>query len=100
MFMHGGVLHLAVNMFALNAIGADLEARFGPLRLMFIFFMSGMWGQLLSLIFVPSYVCVGASGAVFGLFGAQWADFLQVRKHAFGHVRFRVLLRKMSHKPV
>ncbi len=68
---HGGLLHLGFNMYALMVIGNPLETAFGKNKLLTIFFFSLFTGSLTSSYFAASYsASVGASGAIFGLFGA------------------------------
>lgn len=68
-FVHGGPLHIALNLLALYGLGRLCEALYGPGRLLFLFLVSGLAGSLLSWLGgVP--MSVGASGAVFGLLGA------------------------------
>ena len=68
---HGGLTHLAFNMFSLLVLGNPLEAAFGKFRFLLIFFISLLTGSLASLYLTMAGVySVGASGAVFGLFGA------------------------------
>lgn len=69
--VHGGFTHLAFNMWALFVLGNPIEQAFGRTRLLTIFFISLVTGSLASLAFNPqNVVSVGASGAIFGLFGA------------------------------
>ena len=70
-FVHGGLTHLFFNMFSLLVLGNPIEEAFGKARFLVIFFTSLLTGSLAS-IYLNSYphVSVGASGAVFGLFGA------------------------------
>lgn len=69
---HAGLLHLGFNMYALMVLGNPLEAAFGAQKLLFVFFFSLLTGSLTSAYFasMTSY-SVGASGAIFGLFGAM-----------------------------
>lgn len=68
---HGGLTHLAFNMFSLLVLGNPLEAAFGKVRFLIIFFISLLTGSLASIYLSQNIVySVGASGAVFGLFGA------------------------------
>ncbi|MDI3270236.1 MAG: rhomboid family intramembrane serine protease [Bacillota bacterium] len=71
-FLHYGVLHLALNTLALWFAGSIVESTFGHLRLLLIFFLAGVGGSLAELLFDPRshLITVGASGAIFGLFGA------------------------------
>lgn len=68
-FLHIGVLHLIVNMYALYVIGPQLENFFGKWKYLCIYFISAISGSLLSITF-STRVSAGASGAIFGLLGA------------------------------
>lgn len=69
MFLHGGLIHIALNMFSLNAIGPLIEKVYGRAKFIFIYMISGIFASLSSFIF--SYqVSIGASGAIFGILGA------------------------------
>jgi rhomboid protease GluP len=68
---HAGLLHLGFNMYSLMVLGNPLEAAFGQQKLLFVFFVSLFTGSLASAYFASIYsYSVGASGAIFGLFGA------------------------------
>jgi rhomboid protease GluP len=68
-FLHGGLLHLLSNTYALYAISYECEMAYGPLAFAVIYLASGAWGNLLSYWFTP-YLSVGASSSIFGLFSA------------------------------
>lgn len=69
--VHGGLMHLGFNMYALLVLGNPLEAAFGRGRFITIFMVSLVTGSLASLLLNPvNQPSVGASGALFGLFGA------------------------------
>lgn len=69
--VHGGLMHLGFNMYALLVLGNPLETAFGRSRFLAIFFISLVTGSLASLYLNPTnQPSVGASGALFGLFGA------------------------------
>jgi membrane associated rhomboid family serine protease len=68
-FLHAGLVHLAFNMLALWSIGAVVERTFGPVRMLAIYGTSLLAGSLVVLIMAPDTPTLGASGAVFGLFG-------------------------------
>jgi rhomboid protease GluP len=71
LFLHFGVLHLLLNMWALWDGGQLVERMFGPLRFAAIYFASGIFGNLLSLVSHHGHaVSGGASGAIFGVYGA------------------------------
>jgi rhomboid protease GluP len=78
MFLHGNLLHLAVNAWALYQLGELFEALLGPVWLLVVYFASGVAGSLASVFFthIPS---VGASGAIFGLMGALISFLLRRR---------------------
>jgi membrane associated rhomboid family serine protease len=68
---HAGLLHLGFNMYSLMVLGNPLEAAFGKNKLFIVFFVSLFTGSLASSYFASVYsYSVGASGAIFGLFGA------------------------------
>src|SRR5690625_3297030 len=69
MFLHIGIFHVMLNMIALYYLGTAVERTFGPVRFFIIYFMSGIGGGLASFAF-NEQVAAGASGALFGLFGA------------------------------
>lgn len=69
MFLHIGFLHLAMNMLALYYLGVAVERIYGSLRFLTIYFLAGIAGSLTSFTFAMN-VSAGASGAIFGLFGA------------------------------
>lgn len=69
MFLHIGFLHLFMNMLAVYYLGAMVERIYGSWRFLIIYFMSGIGGSLASFAFTTN-VSAGASGALFGLFGA------------------------------
>ncbi|MDH6700623.1 membrane associated rhomboid family serine protease [Streptomyces sp. MAA16] len=71
MFLHGSILHILFNMLSLWWIGGPLEAALGRARYLALYFVSGLAGSALTyLIAAPNQPSLGASGAIFGLFGA------------------------------
>ncbi|MEN3041769.1 MAG: rhomboid family intramembrane serine protease [Fervidobacterium sp.] len=70
MFMHGGFLHLALNMYALYILGNYVEGIYGTSRFLVYYFLSGIIGNIATQIFYYDSLSVGASGAIFGLVGA------------------------------
>jgi membrane associated rhomboid family serine protease len=73
-FLHGSVLHIAVNMYSLYALGRFVEAIAGPSRMAVVYAVSLVASGLAVVYFGgASDVTVGASGAIFGLFGALFA---------------------------
>ena len=67
MFIHGNLIHLLFNMYALYIIGPQVESFYGRIKYLAIYFGSGILGALLSDIFLQNSISVGASGAIFGL---------------------------------
>lgn len=70
MFLHAGIVHIGLNMYSLYIVGPRVEDFFGKWKYALIYFISGICGGLLSIGVTPNVVSVGASGAIFGLFGA------------------------------
>lgn len=68
-FLHGGILHLAFNCYALYVIGSQLESYLGKVRYLIVYLFSAVTASLFSMIF-SSNPSIGASGAIFGLMGA------------------------------
>ena len=70
-FLHGGLLHITFNMYALKIIGAEVEYAFGKVKYIIIYLISAIGSSIFSYMFNPASISVGASGAIFGLFGAM-----------------------------
>ncbi len=75
-FIHGGVLHLAINMWCLLNIGPLVERFFGNTATALLYLAAGVGGAIASMATLPVRVSVGASGAIFGLLGALLAFLL------------------------
>ena len=87
-FVHFGLLHLGLNMWALWDVGRLVERPYGPLRFGLLYLGSGLVGNLLSLAVQGNQaVSGGASGAIFGLYGALlvflWRERGQVDRRDF-----------------
>jgi len=82
MFLHGGIAHLMMNTYSLQAVGPDVEGFFGPGRFLATYAMAGVAGNLMSAINSPN-PALGASGAVFGIVGAYYV-FLSRNRRLFG----------------
>jgi rhomboid protease GluP len=72
-FIHGGMIHLAVNMWCLYSIGPLVERLFGNAVFAVIYLAAGIGGAIASMATRPLRPSVGASGAIFGVFGALLA---------------------------
>ena len=73
-FLHGGLLHIGVNMYSLWILGRFIESIAGPVRMLLIYAVSLVVSGLAVVYFsAPDVPTLGASGAIFGLFGALFA---------------------------
>ena len=91
MFMHFGLVHLAVNMWALRDAGRLVERLYGAPRFAAVYFASGLAGNLVSLIAQGDRaVSGGASGAIFGVYGALLV-FLWRERRDIHPIEFRWL---------
>lgn len=72
-FLHGGIVHILFNLFFQCNMGFRIEEIWGVKRLVAIYFLSGIGGNLLSAVCNTNSVSVGASGALFGILGGQLA---------------------------
>ena len=69
-FLHGSILHIGFNMFVLYVVGSAVESFMGPMRYLALYLVSGLAGSAGALVVNPTEVTVGASGAIYGIFGA------------------------------
>jgi membrane associated rhomboid family serine protease len=73
-FLHAGVLHIVLNMFALLVLGPPVEQAIGRVRFLAVYLLSALGGSVFSYLLAPIHQAgLGASGAIFGLFGAWFA---------------------------
>lgn len=83
MFMHYGADHLVNNMLVLYYLGDNLERAVGKIKYLIIYFLSGIAGSVLSVYMMYETgdyaVAVGASGAIFGVFGALFCLVIKCR---------------------
>lgn len=89
MLLHGSLLHIGFNMYALYALGPGLESYYGHRRFLVLYLLAGFAGNVMSFIFSPAN-SLGSSTAIFGLLGAQ-AVFLFQNKTLFGSRAQRAL---------
>ena len=86
-FLHGGLLHIFFNMYLLLLVGSQLEAALGRWRFTALYLVSALGGSAASYLFnPPGYSALGASGAVFGLFGALFVVSRRLNTDATGIV--------------
>jgi rhomboid protease GluP len=89
MFLHGSILHIAFNMYALYVIGPGLERYYGHLHYSILYLIGGFAGNVASFLFTPA-VSLGSSTAIFGLIAAELV-FIFKNRFLFGN-RSRSLL--------
>ena len=100
MFIHGNLIHLLFNLYALYIIGPQVESFYGKIKYLAIYFGSGILGALLSDIFLQNSISVGASGAIFGLlssivyFGYHYRAYLDtvIRSQIMPLIIFNIFL--------
>lgn len=85
-FLHGGLIHLALNMYALFALGPIVERLYGNVSFLWIYLFSALLGSAGSIFWKQDVVSVGASGAVFGVYGALLAYLLAQRGSVPGSI--------------
>lgn len=88
MFLHGGLLHVGLNMFALHQAGQVVERLYGRMGFVVLYGVAGLLGNLASLWWKPGPVSVGASGAIFGVYGALLA-YLMLQRGSVPNEVFR-----------
>ena len=81
--VHGGVLHLFLNMYILFMYGPNVEQTFGTVRFVLMFLLSGLMGSAFSYAFPPDSASVGASGAIFGVVGILVVYLYRRRRTSF-----------------
>ena len=89
MFLHGSILHLGFNMYALYIFGPGLERYYKHGRFLLLFFLGGFAGNVFSFMFSAS-PSLGSSTAIFGLLAAEGV-FLYQNQKVFGGVARRAL---------
>jgi len=90
-FLHGGLIHIGVNMMSLWFLGRFIEYALGPWR-MLVVYMTSLVASGLGVVFFsnPMVPTIGASGAIFGLFGALFAIGLKLGKPGMQLVRANI----------
>ena len=79
-FVHAGLAHFLLNMLALFFAGPLTERLFGHLSFLVLYALAGLGGSVASVYWHPLAISVGASGAIFGVYGALLAFLLLARK--------------------
>jgi rhomboid protease GluP len=75
-FLHSGLMHVLANMYGLFFVGIFLEPLLGRTKFLAIYMLTGLLGSIASIWWYDATVSVGASGAIFGLYGAFLAVML------------------------
>ena len=100
MFVHVNIVHLLGNMVFLLIFGLRAEELFKIEQYLAIYFIPGLAGNLLTLLFGPNMISAGASGAIFGLFGACTIYIRRaVGQSIFGALIYSFFLLMMSTGP-
>lgn len=94
MFVHDGILHIGLNMMSLYYIGVIVEKLYGRARYLTIYMLAGISGGILTVLLSTNIVAVGASGAIFGIFGTLGVFFWLKRKE-YGQIS-RLILNQWS----
>ena len=94
MLLHGSLLHIGFNMYALYAIGPYLEQTFGSWRFFLLYIVSGFAGNVMSFMLTDAN-SLGASTAIFGIFAAQ-GIFIYKNRKLFGSNSRNMLNRIIS----
>jgi Uncharacterized membrane protein (homolog of Drosophila rhomboid) len=80
MFLHASIFHIFINMFSLLMVGRAVEIFFGKWRYLLIYLLSGIAGGITFYFLSPGDAAVGASGAIFGVFGALGIFYIMNRR--------------------
>ncbi|MGW5386747.1 rhomboid family intramembrane serine protease [Nocardia sp. NPDC003963] len=79
-FLHYGLIHLLLNMFALYIVGRDIELVLGRARYLAVYLISLLGGSAAVMLLAQDNLTAGASGAVYGLFGAITVILIRLRQ--------------------
>jgi membrane associated rhomboid family serine protease len=94
-FLHGNLIHVAMNMFVLWMIGSPIEEAIGRGRFIALYLVSGLSGSAGALLLDPDAITVGASGAIFGILGAalilEWQRSYVLGGQALGLIVFNLI---------
>jgi membrane associated rhomboid family serine protease len=92
MFLHVSILHIGLNMLSLFFIGSVVEVFYGKWRYLAIYLLSGIIGGIVTYFLVPdNVISAGASGAIFGVFGALGVFYLMNRRALGAYGRSAIL---------
>ena len=82
-FLHGGVIHLLTNMLCLCSFGPLLERLCGHVKFLSLYVIAALGSSVVSMKFNGDVVSIGASGAIFGIFGSLMV-YVVIMKNRFG----------------
>jgi membrane associated rhomboid family serine protease len=86
-FIHIGIIHLAINMYSLYVVGQQVERLYGAARCAILYLVTGIAGVVASYLYSPGAVSAGASGAIFGLVGVLFSFGIRYRNELPGVFR-------------
>jgi rhomboid protease GluP len=91
-FMHSGFSHMLFNSFSLLLFGPALERMLGGGRFLFVYLISGLIANIATLLLEPlTYMHVGSSGAIFGLFG-YYISMIMFRKNMLSQQNTQIIM--------
>jgi len=93
-FLHLGLLHIAFNMYALWLFGPIIEQMYGHVEFAVIYLLCALGGNVLTILVAPDVPALGASGAIFGLFGL--AFIVSRRRHLLLGPQARAMLSRVG----
>jgi rhomboid protease GluP len=91
--LHGSIVHIGFNMYALYLFGPNLESSFGHWRFLALYLIGGFAGNVFSMMFTEA-ASLGSSTAIFGLLGAQGV-FIHHNRKIFGEQVSQASLRRI-----
>jgi membrane associated rhomboid family serine protease len=93
-FLHLGLLHIGFNMYALWLFGPIIEQLYGHLEYLVLYLLCALGGSVLTILAAPDSAAVGASGAIFGLFGLAFV--VSRRRHLLLGPQARAMLSQVG----
>jgi rhomboid protease GluP len=94
-FLHFGIVHIGFNMYVLYQVGMTTELLYGRAKYLLIYFLAGVIGNIVSLYVHPLSVGAGASGAIFGVYGA-FLGFLLIRRSVISKLAMAQMVRSAA----
>jgi len=94
-FLHFGIIHIGFNMYVLYQVGMTTEFLYGRAKYLLIYLLAGVGGNIVSLYVHPDSVGAGASGAIFGVYGA-FLGFLLIRRNVIPKLAMAQMVRSAA----